>query len=461
MGNTSQKSSRKIAILGGGPAGLAAAVALATSKNAGKLHIELFEAGSQLGGRTASFVDRASGVTLDACQHVLMGCCTATIDFCATVGILDQFDIYNRYHFFDASGQCHDFAATRGLPAPLHLLPGFWRLKYLTRADRLRIMRSLVRLEKLKPEDCAGRTIGDWLRQQGHSSNACQRFWAVVLVSALSETLDRASLAAARKVFVDGFLSSKDAYQLWVPRQPLGVLFDQTVGPWLENRGVTIHRNTPVRQLVIENQSIRSLQTDGQQHRFDQVIAAIPQRRLHRLTKDSVTISPVTCDGLETVSPVTCDGPNTLEDAPITAIHLWFDRPISNLPHAVLVDQGGNWMFRPPWAEPNYAQVVISESRDMLGLTREARKKIVQQITTELVQTVTQGSPSKLLRYYTITHPRAVFSVTPESDRCRPTTKTTIPNLFLAGDWTKTNWPATIEGAIRSGTKASKALEKA
>ncbi|MGD9128751.1 MAG: FAD-dependent oxidoreductase, partial [Planctomycetia bacterium] len=171
---------QKIAILGGGPAGLGAAVALANSKSetGGDRHVELFEATGRLGGRVATFVDRPSGVTLDTCQHVLMGCCTATLDFFRTLGLLDRFTVYDRYHFFDATGRRHDFGAARLLPAPLHLLPGFWRLKYLTRTDRLRIIRSLRRLEKLTPEACAGRTAGDWLRDEGHSPDACRRFWA-------------------------------------------------------------------------------------------------------------------------------------------------------------------------------------------------------------------------------------------------------------------------------------------
>jgi hypothetical protein len=356
-------------------------------------------------------------------------------------------------------------------------------LKYLTRTDRLRIIRSLRRLEKLTPEACAGRTAGDWLRDEGHSPDACRRFWAVVLTSALSETLERASLAAARKVFVDGFFQSKDAYQLWVPNEPLGTLFDQPVGTWLENRGVTIHRNSPVRRLVVENQTARALETaDGRLHSFDQILAAIPSHRFLRLLeaseiKGTDSFFPKRClsplsesreenekkqttekaaeKGTGTFCSKTSQSPFPLEHVPITAIHLWFDRPVSTLPHAVLVDQRGNWMFRPPWAEPTYAQLVVSESRSMLGLTRSERDAIVRQLADELIQTVADKSQPapQLLRHHTITHPRAVFSVTPDSDEYRPDSKALSPqiqNLHLAGDWTATGWPATIEGAIRS-----------
>lgn len=475
---SSSLNPKRVAIVGGGPAGLAAAVALVTSRDLrdANLHLELFEVGSRLGGRAASFVDRASGMTLDTCQHILMGCCTASLDFFRTVGLLDRFEVYDRYHFFDASGKCHDFAATRFLPAPLHLLPGFWRLKYLKQSDRLRIIRSLMRLRKLTLSDCKGRTIGDWLEKEGHSAEARRRFWAVVLTSALSESLDRASLRAARQVFVDGFLRSQDAYRLWVPREPLGVLFDEAVGTWLEERGVVLHRQTPVRRLVVETSSdqspfVQAIQTcEGQTRKFDQFIVAIPSRRFQRLIEASCMISPiivsptivspVACDGA-TPFPVTGDQANNLEDAPITAVHLWFDRPISNLPHAVLADQHGNWMFRPPWTDPNYAQLVISASRSLLGLTREAREAIVQQLTTELVQTVSSSrkqaerEPPKLIRYHISMHPRAVFSITPESDRYRPEAQTSFKNLYLAGDWTATDWPSTIEGSLRSGTTAA------
>ena len=459
MNEVSSRKNRRIAILGGGPAGLAAAVTLVNAGVAQEGAVELFEATGRLGGRAATFLDGPSGVTLDTCQHVLMGCCTATIDFFTTLGLRDRFTVYDRYHFYDAAGKCHDFAATRGLPAALHLLPGFWRLKYLKRSDRLRIIRSLMRLRRLKHDACTGRTIGDWLRAEGHSREACERFWAIVLTGALSETLDRASLQAARKVFVDGFLCTRDAYRLWVPREPLGEIFDRAVGAWLQERGIVLHRGLPVRRLVMKEKGTGSFfpdlcaieTSDGQTRPFDQIIAAVPWHRFQRILE----VSPVARD--EIIKPPGAgDRANGLEYSPITAAHLWFDRPVSGLPHAVLVDQRGNWMFRPPWAEPNYAQVVISESRDMFGLDREARDAAVRQIAAELVRTVSDGkSPEpKLVRHHTITHPRAVFSVTPESDRCRPGFRTSIENLYLAGDWTATGWPSTIEGAIRSGKAA-------
>ncbi|HUT10407.1 MAG TPA: NAD(P)-binding protein, partial [Thermoguttaceae bacterium] len=214
-----------VAVVGGGLAGMAAAVAAAE----GGLRVELFEQTKSLGGRAGSFRDGRTGLTVDFCQHVSMGCCTMLADFCRRIDAADCFRRDRRLHFFSPEGKQHDFAAAAWLPAPWHLLPGILRLKYLTLGERWGILRALRRLTRDAAGGRPAETVGAWLRRHGQSQRAIERFWSVVLVSALSETIDRASLSAARKVFLDGFLASRRAYELAVPTVPLGEIFDWRV----------------------------------------------------------------------------------------------------------------------------------------------------------------------------------------------------------------------------------------
>jgi len=290
-------------------------------------------------------------------------------------------------------------------------------------------------------------TIGAWLVQQGQSSAALDQFWSVVLVSALSETLDRASLAAAQKVILDGFLASHEAYELEIPRLSLGEIYDQRLACWLAEHGVRVHLGTAIERIEgTASAATQLVLADGQWRAFDHVIVAVPWRRITRILSDELRAALPELAGVEAIAP-----------APITAVHLWFDRPVLPLPHAVLVGRLGQWVFGREFPETkgHYCQVVISASH---GLKYADRTEIVTRVRQELAEVWPSFGQANLLRWRMVTHPEAVFSVRPELEGQRPSHKTAIPNLFLAGDWTNTGWPATMEGAIRSGRLAVGAI---
>jgi phytoene dehydrogenase-like protein len=352
------------------------------------------------------------------------------------------------------------------------------RLGYLTRRDRWAIARTLLRLVRRRSDDREDAPpIGAWLRSQGQSEQAIERFWSVVLVSALGETLDRASQAAARKVFLDGFLVSRRAYELVVPQAPLGELW-QRAGAWLAARGVTIRLSTRIERIEGDRDRAAAVVLgDGTRRLFDFIVAAVPWREIRGLL-DARLLS---------ASPGLA-GVDRLAASPITAVHLWFDRALSPLPHAALVPgdiptahpslpsapstfHGApkgyparplnsafrlplvQWIFADPRAgsaEFHYA-VVISASHALKGRNRQT---IVQEVLGDLRAIWPAARQAKLLRWLVLAQPAAVFSVRPGSDRLRPSQRTPVPNLVLAGDWTATGWPATMEGAVRSGDLA-------
>jgi squalene-associated FAD-dependent desaturase len=436
--------SPRVGIVGGGLAGLAAAVALVERG----CQVELFEARRKLGGRAGSYVDQATGESIDHCQHVAMRCCTNYLDFCRRTGIDGLFERHRTLHFFGPDGRRCDFSSSTWLPAPLHLVGPLLALSYLSLADKLGIARAMLRLIATPASDspeCP--TVLAWLREQRQSATAIERFWKVVLISALAESLDRASLMAARKVFVDGFLAHPDASDLLIPRVALDELY-QRAATWLRERGVAIHLESAVASVIDGGLRVAGmhLQNDGERE-FDFVILAVPWQRVGKLLPQSL-LTKIDSDDRFTAIP----------SAPISSVHLWFDRPLTDLPHAVLVDRLSQWVFARSEQQTtgeHYYQVVISASHDLAGRQRQS---VVDEVAGDLRAIFPQARDAALVRWRLITEQQAVFSVRPGLDLARPPQNTAIANLLLAGDWTRTGWPATMESAVRSGYLAAEAI---
>jgi squalene-associated FAD-dependent desaturase len=437
----------QVAIVGGGLAGLAAAVALASAD----CEVDLYEARRSLGGRAASFRDPVTGEQVDHCQHVSMGCCTNLADLCRRVGIAHLFRRERRLHFIGPGGRQHDVEAAK-LPAPFHLAPALWRLTFLSASDRLGIARALWKLMRREVADSRDApSIGQWLRGQGQSQRAIDWFWSVILTSALGEELDRASLAAARKVLVDGFLASRDGYVVEVPQAPLSTLYGEGLERWFARHEVHLHLGTSIRKVGCDGRPV-VVRADGEETRPDFAILAVPWFRVAEVVDESVTSQ---WPWLAEVASV--------EASPITAVHLWFDREITSLDHAVLVGRLSQWIFnrtRCQGADSRrgfYYQVVVSASRLLAGRDRES---IVADVRGELAEIWSSAAKAALLSARVVTERAAVFSARPGLERCRPPQQTPTPGILVAGDWTRTGWPATMESAVRSGYLAAEAITK-
>jgi squalene-associated FAD-dependent desaturase len=283
------------------------------------------------------------------------------------------------------------------------------------------------------------------LTQQRQPAEAVERFWQVVLVSALGDTLDRVSLSAARKVFVDGFLAARGAGDIIVPRVSLSELYDQQLAGWLREQGVEIRTGTVVEE--VGDKWVRLAGGEAIEGEF--VIVAAPWRRVRDLIAEDLRPRLPELDRLGAIQP-----------SPITAVHLWFDRPITALPHAVIVGQLSQWVFgRPREAGTaggsHYYQVVISGSHELRGRSKES---VLDEVLGDLATVWPRSRQAVLLRSRIVTEQEAVFSMRPGIDDLRPPQQTAVPGLVLAGDWTATGWPATMEGAVRSGYLAAEAI---
>ena len=511
-------SKTTVAVAGGGLAGLAAACALADSG----FRVTLFEKRPFLGGRASSYEHPGTGEVVDNCQHVLFRVCTNLTEFYQRIGVADQIHWYDQMNFIEPGGRTSVMRSSP-LPAPLHTAPSFLRFPFLTAADKFAIARALVPLTLAQQRD-TGESFQQWLDQYGQTKNAVARFWHPILVSALSEELDRISISAAAQVVRES-MKSTAARHMGVPRVPLTDLYN-AAGDYIRARGGVLHFRTPIEtfsadaakvQVHLRNQKEGlTTRTDGRDmdqgtdqgmsqgapfladfarsgktttdpasrtatpdSAFDYLVLALPFEALDRVLPDAPEAAPLRAQIAH------------FENSPITGIHLWFDRQISDLDHAVLLDRTIQWMFhksrlqpmrtrtpatsqsatsdtedghesvtsRAPAAEVgSYIELVVSSSKTLID---KSRAEIVDLVLKEVREFFPAARVANLVKSTVIKEVNATYSPRPGIDAYRPTPATEWQRVFLAGDWTASGWPATMEGAVRSGYLAAEAITRA
>jgi zeta-carotene desaturase len=431
--------------VGGGLAGLAAGCALAEAG----YRVTLFERRAFLGGRASSYELPGTGETVDNCQHVLLGCCTNLLDFYRRLGVEDKVRWYKRITFIEPGGRSGTIEPS-WLPAPMHTGISFLQFPLLSVADKLGIARALIGLMAGVPEESEENFL-QWLRRKGQTQRAIDRFWAPVLISSLNEELEQSSVKYAAMVFRDAFLKSAEAGKMGVPTAPLSELYG-CAAQYIEARGGQVMLRGVVEGMEFEADGVR-LHVDGAEQRFDYAISAVPFHVLGKLLPSSAEADALRAEltGLRTV--------------PITGIHLWFDREITPLEHAALLDRNIQWMFQKSKiltakanGEGSYLELVVSASRKLLEM---GRAEIIALATAELAEFFPAAREAKLLKATVVKEVHATFAPAPMSERFRLAPQSPWPRLFLSGDWTATGWPATMEGAVRAGYITAGALAAA
>ena len=445
-------------VIGGGLAGLAAGVALAESG----WRVRLFEQRPFLGGRATSYV-LPDGEHVDNCQHVTLGCCTNLEDFYRRVGAAGKIKFFDRLLFLDPQGRQGEMQAGF-LPAPFHLTGSFAKFAPLNLLDKLSIARAMLDILRTQgqPADLqenGGISMLEWLRRRGQTKRAVERFWRVVLVSALDEELDRTDACFGVDVFWKAFLSNSTGYRMGVPAVPLANLYDGCKSE-IERRGGEVILRAPVRGLKMESGELAGVRFDeAREESADAYVFAVPHTALAELLPESVKQSDPSLANLDKIKV-----------SPITGVHFWFDRTVMREPFITLLDTTTQWVFNKTalYADSNgagkisapgqYLQLVISASYDLL---QKSRQEIIDLCLGEVCEALPAAREAKLVKATVIKEAAATFSPEPGVDRWRPQQQTAVSRLFLAGDWTATGWPATMEGAVRSGYLAAEALLRA
>ena len=437
---TAEPQRNTIGIVGGGLAGLSAGCALA---DAG-FRVSLFERRPYVGGRASSYEHPGTGEVVDNCQHVLLGCCTNLLRFYEQLSVSDQIQWYDELTFLEPGGRVSRIKPTF-LPAPFHSMPSFFAASSLALKDKLAIARALSAMMRMSdPPDDPSENFLQWLRRHHQTERAIERFWKVVLVSALNEDLDRTSVRYATQVFRESFMKSAVAGRMGVPRVPLTTLYNSAAA-YIRRRGGEVLLRCPASAITSEPESAKII-VNGEQREFDAVVLAVPFQAAATLLPSGPAAGQLKQDL------------SHFESSPITGVHLWFDREITPLPHAVLLDRTIQWMFQKSKfhdREGSYIELVVSASK---SLVEKSRQEILDLALAELAEYFPQAKEAKVLKAAVIKEVFATYSIVPGLDRYRPPAKTGWPRLFLAGDWTVTGWPATMEGAVRSGYLAAEAI---
>lgn len=414
-----------IVVIGGGLAGLAAAAALGGDGH----DVEILEAKPFPGGRAASYEIPGLGAdaSIDNCQHILLRCCVNLLDFYRRLGVEDAIEFHSRINFIEPGGRISTMEAG-ALPAPLHFTGSFASLKFLSLADKLAIARALLALrsERLRRTDLDAISMLDWLREKRQTPGAIERFWHPVLVSAINEDLGRMAAAHGFQVFWLGFMASKTSYQMGIPKVPLSQLYSER--NWASMPGVEFRFRSAITAIRAAGSRITGIESGGETLTADHYVSALPSDRLALLAPEL---------GIEW---------SRFEPSPITGIHLWFDRPVTALPHGSLLDRTIQWFFNK--RDGRYLQLVVSASH---SLTKLSKNDIVALALRELAEFLPGVSQATLLEAHVVKEMKATFSAAPGLEAHRPGPGTVYENLSLAGDWTRSGWPSTMEGAVRSG----------
>ena len=443
--STNQKPT--VAVIGGGLAGISAGSALA---DAG-YHVELFERRPYLGGRASSYELPGTGEVVDNCQHVLLGCCTNLIDFYRRLGVENQIRWYDEITFLLPDGRASTLKPS-WLPAPVHTGLSFLASPVLDWKDKLAISRALLALMPALPAD-SGEDFQSWLLRHGQTRQSIDRFWAPVLISALNDELDHVSVRHAALVFRDSFLKSAEAGRIGLPAVPLSQLYGEA-DAYIQARGGRVHLRASVDSIQADDDGV-GVCVSGDEVRADFAVLATPFNGVAKLL-------PGTPE-MQSLREQACH----FGSSPITGIHLWFDREITPLEYAALLERTIQWMFqkskilnsrRESGETGSYLELVVSSSK---ALVDKPRQEIIDLAMRELAEFFPAAREAKLTKATVVKEVHATFSPAPGSDAYRPSHMSPWPRLFLAGDWTATGWPSTMEGAVRSGYGAAEVLAAA
>ena len=473
----------RVVVIGGGLAGITAAIALAESG----AQVTLLEARPRLGGATCSF--SRDGLTVDTGQHIFLGCCSAYRGLLGKLGMTAQAPLQDRFDVTvlapGPAGQTRTPRQARlrrtALPGPLHMLPALGRYPFLTKAERARVALPALAMRRVDPADPGVdvQRFGDWLAARGQSERARRALWDLFTVSALNIAGDDASLALAATVVKTGLLGKNNAADIGVPALPLGELHGDAAAALLARLGARVALSTKVAAIEVGAQAAVSAgsgatgsgATDGRQDS-----GARFRVRLARPADDASLGDEIAADAVVLAVPHASAAPLVPPDAlpsgtvaawsglgasPIVNVHVIYDRPVTSLKFAAAIDSPVQWVFDRTSISglgdgrsggPQYLAISLSAA-DEYEEVPAARLR--EQFVPALAELFPAARDARVTEFFVTRERRATFRQGPGSGALRPKAGTRLPGLVLAGAWTDTGWPDTMEGAVRSGLSAA------
>ena len=428
-------------VVGGGLAGLSAAVEAAD----GGAAVTLLERRPRLGGATWSF--ERHGIWFDNGQHVFMRCCTAYRAFLERIGSADGVWMQSRLDVpvLAPGGPVGSIKQTPG-PAPLHLAPALLTYPHLSLRQRLGVLRAGLALRRLDPDDPAldDMAFGDWLSAHGQDATAIETFWNLIVLPTVNATAADASLKLAAKVFVTGLLTEAGAADIGWARVPLSALHGDAARRVLEAAGNEVRTGVPVKAVRTGAGGGLEVQADGQVIEADSVVVAVPHDAVAEL--------------LPTGTVAAQDRLVELGASPIVNVHLVYDRPVTGMAFFAGVGTDAQFVFdRTGGAGLDDGRqclaVSLSAAESYIGM---ASADLVAHFTAELARLLPAAADATVTESIVTREHSATFLGVPGTHSLRAGVESGLPGVYLAGAWSGTGWPATMEGAVRSGTEAGR-----
>ena len=432
---------RRVVVVGGGLAGLAAGLEAADRGAA----VTLLERRPRLGGATWSF--ERHGIWFDNGQHVFMRCCTAYRAFLERIGSADGVFMQSRLDVpvLAPGGRAGSIRRTGG-PAPLHLAPALLTYPHLGLRQRLAVLRAGLALRRLDPEDPALDEVafGDWLSDHGQDAIATETFWNLIVLPTVNVTAAEASLKLAAKVFVTGLLTEAGAGDIGWARIPLSALHGDAARSALEAVGGEVRTRARVTGVRTGPGGRPEVQADGDLLEADSVVVAVPHDAVGSLLPPGTVASQ--------------DALADLGVSPIVNVHLVYDRPVTE--RALFAGVGTEVQFVFDRTEG----AGLDDGRQCLAVSLSAAEPYIGQpaadlvahFTAELARLLPAAADAAVTESMVTREHAATFCGGPGSHRLRAGAACALPGVYLAGAWCDTGWPATMEGAVRSGTEAGR-----
>ena len=425
-----------VIIVGAGVAGISAAVH--SIKN-GKKPL-LIEATANIGGRARSFIDVISGDSIDNGQHVMMGCYSAFIELIDILGMMDfmhkQRSLTIPFHFPDGENDVLRASVLGGINGPIGMAMGMLRLSFLSRKEKRSLMFFSLRL-KLGMCKPGSMNALEFLQSESQSVNLISLIWTPVILATMNGKPEEVSAKIFMTVLQLAFFGKGDSSSLYIPTCGLSELL-KPASDWLIQHGGSIMQSNGVRSIIMENDALIGVElSDGNILESSRIISAIPPHALQKIIPDRYMVH----DYFSSL--------NSMKYSPIVSLYLWFDSSFPEIELAAIMHSSTHWIF-PKKTNMNGAQ-------SLLALTISAGDEIVSKSTEEIAyhcaEEVKTYFPemklASLLHWKVIKEKHATILIDPEMKR--PQQQSPIEGLFLAGDWTETGLPATLEGAALSG----------
>jgi squalene-associated FAD-dependent desaturase len=442
-------------VVGGGLAGITAAIALGQAG----AEVTLLEAKPRLGGATMSFT--RDGLAIDTGQHVFLRCCTAYRGLLDRLGMTAHAPLQPRFDITVVSPEKRARMRRRRAPAPFHMLPALLGYPFLTFPERSRISRAALAFKRLNEADPKTDEIrlGDWLAAHGQDDRTRRVLWDLFSISSLNVPGDDASLALAAVVVKTGLLGDAGAADIGVPALSLGELHGAAAARLLDKLGASVRLSTKVAAIgpngaggfLVRLAGDAKDGEDGEVLAADVVVLAVPHEQAARLIPAGA------------LPPETVDGWAGLGAAPIVNLHVRYDRKVMDVPFAAAVDSPVQWVFDRTRISGMHAR---GDDGQYLAVSLSAADPYVDMSVAELREMFVpalaalfpEARAATVTEFFVTRERRATFRQVPGTAKLRPKSATALPGLVLAGSWTDTGWPDTMEGAVRSGLNAVIAL---